>query len=161
MARRAIDTVGQGTKLGISTYAILGWQYEENIRTLGQDITRFAPFVDVISPMAYPQAFSTAGGYFDPAIHPRSRMYWLVYRTLDGYKNILGQHAWKLRPWIQGYYVSRGDMTEQIAAVYDSGLCGFTVWSASNYYQPLYSSLRYTDIPDRCTVSEKATQTIE
>lgn len=152
MARRAIDMSGSGTKLGISTYAILGWQFEDNVRTLGQDIRRFAPFVDVISPMAYPQTFSTAGGYFDPAIHPRSRMYWLVYRTLEGYKEVLGEHAWKLRPWIQGYYTDAEDMTDQIEAVYDSGLCGFTVWSASNYYQPLYAALRnMSAVPERCT----------
>ncbi|MDA0376170.1 MAG: hypothetical protein O3A80_02580 [bacterium] len=153
MARRAIDMSGSDTKLGISTYAILGWQSDDNIRTLGQDITRFAPFVDVISPMAYPQTFSTAGGYFDPAIHPRSRMYWLVYRTLEGYKEVLGEeYAWKLRPWIQGYYTDAEDMTDQIEAVYDAGLCGFTVWSASNYYQPLYSALRNSRTPNGCAL---------
>lgn len=161
MARRAIDVTGSDTKLGISTYAILGWQYKENIRTLGQDITRFAPFVDVISPMAYPQTFSTAGGYFNPAYHPRSRMYWIVYRTLAGYREVLGDHAWKLRPWIQGYYVDAMDMSEQIAAVFDSGLCGFTVWSASNYYQPLYSALQSGSVPERCRSIDRVAKSIE
>lgn len=162
MARRAIDSVGSETKLGISTYAILGWHFDQNVKTLGQDVARFAPFVDVISPMAYPQTFSVGGGYFDPTLHPRSRMYWLVYRTLDGYKEVLGEHAWKLRPWLQGYYVTAEDMKDQIAAVYDSGLCGFTVWSASNYYQPLYSALRsMKSIPDRCHMTQSIAQSIE
>jgi|TARA_Y100000310_G_scaffold175693_1_gene175766 hypothetical protein len=160
MARRAIDMADSDTKLGISTYAILGWYYDSTIQNIGQDIVRFAPFVDVISPMAYPQTFAY-GAYFDPALHPRTREYYLVSRTLKGYIEILGEHAWKLRPWIQGYYVDTGDMTEQIAAVYDSGLCGFTVWSASNYYQPLYSSLRALEVPDRCSITEEVAQVIE
>jgi len=160
MARRAIDMSGENTKLGISTYAIIGWYYDSTINNIGQDIVRFAPFVDVISPMAYPQTFAV-GAYFNPAYHPRTREYYLVLRTLEGYIEILGDHAWKLRPWIQGYYVDAGDMTEQIAAVYDSGLCGFTVWSAANYYQPLYSSLRTSEIPDRCSITEKVAQAIE
>jgi len=161
MARRAIDMSGADTKLGISTYAILGWYYDSTLKNIGQDIVRFAPFVDVISPMAYPQTFAL-GAYFNPAIHPRTREYYLVSRTLEGYKEILGkEHAWKLRPWIQGYFVSTGDMTEQIAAVYDAGLCGFTVWSASNYYQPLYSSLQHASVPERCSITEKVAQVIE
>jgi hypothetical protein len=160
MARRAIDMAESDTKLGISTYAILGWYYDSTLKNIGQDVVRFAPFVDVISPMAYPQTFAK-GAYFNPALHPRSREYYLVLRTLEGYIDILGEHAWKLRPWIQGYYVDAGDMTEQIAAVYDSGLCGFTVWSASNYYQPLYSSLQHFDIPQKCSLPEKVAQALE
>lgn len=159
MARRAVDFVGLDTKLGISTYAILGWNFEDNIKTLAQDVVRFAPFVDVISPMAYPQTFSEAGGYYIPGAHPRSRMYWLVYRTLSGYQELLGEDAWKLRPWIQGYYTSAGDMVDQIEAVYDVGLCGFTIWSAGNYYQSFYTALQQLDaVPERCRIG---TETIE
>ncbi len=160
MARRAIDMSGADTNLGISTYAILGWYFDSTVANIGQDIVRFAPFVDVISPMAYPQTFAK-GAYFNPALHPRTREYYLVRNTLEGYIELLGEHAWKLRPWIQGYYVNTGDMTEQIAAVYDSGLCGFTVWSASNYYQPLYSSLPHTSVPSRCTIRENVALAIE
>jgi len=147
MARRAIDTVGYDTKLGISTYAILGWYYDSSLINTAQDVKRFAPFVDVISPMAYPGTFAE-GAYFNPALHPRSRMYYLVHRTLEGYKEVLGEeHAWKLRPWIQGYYTTANDMVEQMDAVYAAGLCGFTVWSQGNYYGSLYSGLKRWDTP--------------
>lgn len=162
MARRAIDSVGMDTKLGISTFAILGWNYEDNIRTLGQDVVRFAPFVDIISPMAYPQTFSEAGGYFVPGQNPRSREYWIVYRTLEGYKELLGEHAWKLRPWIQGYFVDASAMVDQIEAVYDAGLCGFTVWSAGNYYQPLYQAMHQVrDTPSPCQETMQVVENIE
>jgi len=152
MAREAIDTVGYDTKLGISTYAIVGWYFESSIKNIAQDVVRFAPYVDIISPMAYPSTFAV-GAYFDPAIHPRSRMYYLVKHTLDEYKELLGpEHAWKLRPWIQGYSASPYEITEEMDAVYAAGFCGFTVWSVGNYYDSLYTAFRnwHTPLPEHC-----------
>lgn len=151
MARNAIDTCGPKTKLGLSTFAILGWNYESNLATLGQDVVRMAPIVDIISPMAYPQTFSV-GAYYNPAIHPRSRMYYLVNRTLTGYAELLGEeHTHKIRPWIQGYFTTARDMREQIDAIYDAGLCGYTVWSAGNHYGHTYQAMRTeTNRPERC-----------
>lgn len=163
MARDTIDATASGTKLGISTFAILGWQYEENVRTIAQDVVRFAPLVDVISPMAYPQTFSVAGGYYNPSIHPRSRNYWLVYRTLQGYKELLGdEHSWKLRPWIQMYFMEPADMLDQMDAVYDSGLCGFTVWSQGNYYTSFYEALsQWSGPPERCIDTSGEVEVLE
>ncbi len=150
MARKVIDRYGPDTKLGISTYAILGWNYKVNLEPLGQDVVRFAPYVDIISPMAYPSTFAN-GAYFNPAINPRSRMYYLVYKTLMGYREILGEeHEKKLRPWIQGYYVTNQDMRDQMDAVFDAGSCGFTVWSAGNYYDVPYKVLPDIKIPKWC-----------
>ena len=151
MARSVIDQYNTPTKLGVSTYAILGWNYDVNVKPLGQDVVRFAPYLDVISPMAYPSTFKL-GGYYNPNEHPRSRMYYLVYRTLTGYAEILGEeHAYKLRPWIQGYYVTQKNMRDQMDAVFDAGYCGFTVWSAGNHYDKVYKLIPEVDIPERCT----------
>jgi len=104
--------------------------------------------------MAYPSTFAI-GAYYDPAKHPRSRMYYLVYQTLKGYAELLGEeHASKLRPWIQGYYITNKDMRDEIDAVYDAGACGFTVWSAGNYYDILYKVFPDVAIPDRCREAE-------
>ncbi|HRH93279.1 MAG TPA: putative glycoside hydrolase, partial [Candidatus Peribacteria bacterium] len=140
--RASIDRCNPSTKLGISTFAILGWDYARNVETLGQDVVRFAPLVDVISPMAYPATF-TSPEYYIPGKNPRSRMYWLVYRTLTGYQKLLGpEDSHKLRPWIQGYGVVKKDMRDQIDAVYDAGLCGYQVWNAGNNYKPVYVALK-------------------
>ena len=150
-SRDTIDRCGPKTKLGLSTYAILGWDYDINVRTLGQDVVRFAPLVDIISPMAYPATF-TSNGYYIPGKHPGPRMYWLVYRTLTGYAELLGpEHSHKIRPWIQGYGVVNKDMSDQMRAVYDAGFCGFKVWNAGNNYGPTYVGLT-NDVkrPDRC-----------
>lgn len=149
-ARKTIDECGPTTKLGISSYAILGWNYPANVETLGQDVVRFAPLLDVISPMAYPATF-TSEGYYVPGKNPGSRMYWLVYRTLTGYQELLGEeNKHKLRPWIQGYYVDKQDMKDQMKAVYDAGLCGFQVWNANNNYTYTYPALKDMAVPENC-----------
>ncbi len=151
MAREVIQETGSKTKLGISTYAILGWDFDLNIKLVAQDFIRFAPLVDIISPMAYPASFAEGIAYYDPTVHRNSRMYSLVKRTLEGYKTLLGEeHAWKLRPWIQGYSASSSDIQDEIQAVYDAGLCGFTVWSPSNTYAPLYKALPQIERPKGC-----------
>jgi hypothetical protein len=66
MARDVIDRSERNVRLGISTFAILGWNFSVNFEPLGQDIPRFADIVDVISPMAYPSTFSIHA-YYDPA----------------------------------------------------------------------------------------------
>lgn len=141
MARQVIDEVNPDIELGISTYAILGWNFPINFEPLGQDIGAFGEIVDIVSPMAYPATFAV-GYYYRPGVDPVSRMYYLVYRTLEGYKELLGPNAYKLRPWIQGYNTDTQDMIDQMNAVFDSGACGFTVWSAGNYYSHTYPAMR-------------------
>lgn len=149
MARETIDSAGVQTKLGISTYAILALDFEGNIGRLGQDFVRFAPFVDVISPMAYPKSFGS--GFQKPRGFPRSRNFYLVQQTLEGYKRLLGPaSASKLRPWIQGYSMTPWDIGEEIDAVAASDLCGFTVWNPSNSYQTLYTALPAHKQPEKC-----------
>ena len=149
MARAIVDAHGKETKLGISTFAILGWDFDLNIKTLAQDVRELAPLVDVISPMAYPAEFKS-DAYYTPGKDPRSRMYTLVYRTLEGYKELLGDHRWKLRPWIQGWYTTKKDMIDQMDAVVATGACGFMVWSQGNYYDSLYSAMNEWKQPEDC-----------
>ena len=152
MARETIDTVHPETKLGISTYAILGWDFPLNLEYLGQDFVRFAPYLDVISPMAYPASFS-ANAYYNPKKHPRSRAYYLVYRTLTGYADLLGpEQSQKIRPWIQGYFFTSDDIRDEIDAVYDAGFCGYQFWNAQNNYGPAYAGMMKAAAsrPERC-----------
>lgn len=157
MAREAIDECGDGTTLlGLSTYAILGWNYEVNLATLGQDVVRFVREngVDIISPMAYPATF-TSEGYYVPGKHPGPRDYWLVYRTLTGYTDLLKEDVdagtVHIRPWIQGYYISSDDAAAQIRAVYDAGYCGYQFWNANNNYGPAYSGMNKAPArPEKC-----------
>ncbi len=150
MAREVINTSGRNVRLGISTYAILGWNFPVNFESVGQDIPHLANIVDVISPMAYPSTFSIHA-YYDPARDKGSRMYHLVKKTLLGYRDLVGpENVHKLRPWIQGYGVTEKNMHDQMQAVFDADLCGFTVWSASNAYGPTYKAMGKMEIPEEC-----------
>lgn len=149
MSREAIDECGPNTKLGVSTFAILGWNYERNVPSIGQDVVRFAHMLDVISPMAYNANFSMHS-YSDPT-GQRGRWNYLVYRTLTGYAEELGpEHAWKLRPWLQGWGVGTNEMVKQMQGVFDAGSCGFLVWNADNAYDPSYKAMERIDIPEHC-----------
>lgn len=151
-AREAIDRCGPETKLGISTFSVLGWDHDANVNGIGQDIRQLAPLVDVISPMAYNANFSLENpNWAAPAGHKGGRWHWLVYRTLVGYKEIIGEeNAYKLRPWLQGWGVTSADMTKQIQAVYDAGACGFMVWNAGNEYLPSYAAMKNVPVPENC-----------
>jgi hypothetical protein len=150
MAREVIDASGRPTKLGISTYAILGWNFPINFESVGQDIPELAKIVDVISPMAYPATFSI-NAYYNPKKNKGSRMYHLVWKTIMGYHELVGpKNAHKIRPWIQGYGVTEKNMHDQIQAVFDAGVCGFTVWSSGNVYGPTYKAMGKMQIPETC-----------
>lgn len=159
MAREVVDDVNPRVRLGISTYAILGWDFEINLEALGQDFVLFAPYVDIISPMAYVQTFPPS--FKDSGPDARSRPYYLVYRTMLGYADRLGpEHEKKLRPWIQGYDMTVQDMRDQIQAVRDAGYCGYTVWSAGNLYGPTYPAIREeAEWPVRCQGEYVVTET--
>ena len=150
MAREVIDASRRPTRLGISTYAILGWNFPVNFEAVGQDIPQFAKIVDVISPMAYPSTFAM-NAYYEPGRDKGSRMYHLVWKTVVGYRELVGpENAHKIRPWIQGYGVTEKNMNDQIQAVFDAGACGFTVWSASNAYGPAYKAMSKMQVPPDC-----------
>jgi hypothetical protein len=149
MSREAIDACGPDTRLGVSTFAILGWDYDANVASIGQDVVRFAPMLDVISPMAYNANFSLEN-YGDPT-GKRGRWNYLVYRTLTGYAEELGpEHAWKLRPWLQGWGVNTGELRHQIQGVFDSGTCGYMIWNAGNDYSHAYPAMDRVTPPERC-----------
>lgn len=151
-AREAIDRCGPKTKLGISTFAVLGWDHDANVNGIGQDIRQLAPLVDVISPMAYNANFSLENpNWAAPAGHKGGRWHWLVYRTLTGYIDLIGkENAYKLRPWLQGWGVTSSDMEKQIQAVYDAGACGFMVWNAGNEYAASYAAMKDVEVPANC-----------
>lgn len=150
MARDVIDRSQRPVKLGISTYAILGWNFPVNFEAVGQNIPEFARIVDVVSPMAYPATFAP-NAYYSPGRDKGSRMYHLVWKTVMGYRGLVGEeNAHKIRPWIQGYGVTEKNMQDQIQAVFHAGGCGFTVWNASNAYATTYKAMKKMEIPETC-----------
>ncbi len=152
MARDTRDTINPVARIGISTYAILGWDFDVNVEPLGQDFVKLAPYVDIIAPMAYPDTFAQ-NSYYIPGKSPRTRPYFLVWRTLKGYVDRLGpDQAQKLRPWLQAYNLDAKGIGDEIDGVYDNGLCGFTFWNANNNYGNTYAAMKaaLARRPEKC-----------
>ncbi len=100
--------------------------------------------------MAYQQTF---GDTYNSPSASMSREYYLVKRTLDGYKKMLDEVGYQgaIRPWIQGYYISGQNMRNEIQAVYDAGMCGFQVWNANNNYGQTFAGMENPpEKPERC-----------
>gem|GEM_PF-2644932 len=149
MARETIDAEKPETILSVNTFAILAWDGDASEQSLGQDVVALAEFADIIAPMLYPNTFSRDNPNYSLA--GKSFEYSTVFLTLEKYRELLGEEdAKKLRPWIQGYYTTKKNMTDQIEAVYDAGVCGFTVWDIKNDYSNFYKILQEMEIPEEC-----------
>ena len=126
--------------IGIDVFGSVAYQPHHII---GQDLTRLAPHIDVVSPMLYPSHF-----YGD-----RLRLS-NPYRTLlEGStmgKNKISGHAVRMIPYIQGFamnlsYANMNLYTyikEQIRACEDAGTDGFFVWNAGNDYSTTFAVLK-------------------
>jgi len=149
MVRNTIDRLNPNVQLSINTFAILGWNYEENVVTLGQDVLRFTKYVDIIAPMIYPSTFKSKW-YYNPRTDKGGRIYTIVKKTLMGYADILGEDAVKLRPWLQGYVAKKEEALSQIRGVFDAGYCGFMFWEGKNDYALTYRALKMVEVPENC-----------
>ncbi|MCF7845727.1 MAG: putative glycoside hydrolase [Candidatus Peribacteraceae bacterium] len=150
MAREAIDSQKMDAVLSVDTFAILVWDFGRSEAALGQDINALVGYADIIAPMLYPATFSRDNPQY--VLKGKSHEYSTVFLTLEKYKDVLGKNTKKLRPWIQGYYVDIEQVRDQIEAVFDAGICGFTVWDIQNDYSEAYEILSELKIPDGCPI---------
>jgi hypothetical protein len=152
MVREVIDSKTNKAIFSIDTFAIIGLDFDANAGPIGQNVKALAPYVDIIAPMLYPSTFGIETAYYDPKYDKGGRSYSLVKKTLLAYKQLLGEEeAHKLRPWIQGYYMGKGDLIQQIKGVYDAGYCGFLVWNIFNDYTLTYAAMREVEVPAACS----------
>jgi hypothetical protein len=111
---------------------------------IGQNFTRIASSVDVISAMIYPSHWSD--GYFGIP-KPDKEPYRLVTEYVKHEKEKLAElpNPPISRPWIQdftaswlgaGNYIKYGkeEVSEQIKALNDSGIREYLIWNANNNY---------------------------
>jgi hypothetical protein len=105
---------------------------------IGQNPRQIAKIVDVMSPMIYPQGYSSGEYNIDcPVCNPRD----LVLATMrDWQKATVGGTA-ELRPWIQAYdWLDHPYGPQQIAAqvegVREFTDRGFLLWDAGSEYDP-------------------------
>ncbi len=151
MVREVVDEKNPRAILSVNTFAILAWDYQQNVDAIGQDIKAFAADVDIIAPMLYPNTFGHNLRYYNSRTDSGSREYNIVKKSVEKYRELLGEDAHKLRPWIQGYYTTKKNMVDQIQGVYDGGACGFTIWDIYNNYKASYEGMREVEVPSECS----------
>lgn len=102
---------------------------------IGQKMVAMTEWVDFVSPMVYPSHYNKGEyGIADPNKAP----YHTVYMGMSGAVKRLGDHAPKLRPWLQDFslgvrYGSK-EVREQIQACYDSGIGDWLLWNPGCKY---------------------------
>lgn len=102
---------------------------------IGQRLREFAPYLDSISPMEYPDTYNAgmlqAMGIEDCAV-PRYCPYETVFHSTRGALDRAG--TTRVRPWIQAYGWSTADYLQEKKAANDAGSYGWIFWNNEGLY---------------------------
>jgi hypothetical protein len=132
----------EGIPVSADLFGMTYWQ--ENDFGIGQRLADVLPFVDFVSPMAYPSHYPDGfRGHANPALAP----YDIVKSTVDEGATLMVPHGFdpaetrrKTRVWIQDFDIGAVYTAErieaQIEAVRDAGGSGWMLWNARNVYEP-------------------------
>lgn len=122
---------------------IFGIASHRPAHTIGQDPQELADVVNTFCPMVYPS-------HFEPYLKHAVRPYETIADSVKALKNQLVNHTnVSVIPYIElfnyRYKLSREGrlryIEAQMKAARDSGADGWYVWSATNYYKPLFEVL--------------------
>lgn len=132
----------EGIPVSADLFGMTYWQ--ENDFGIGQRLADVLPFVDFVSPMAYPSHYPDGfRGHANPATAP----YDIVKSTVDEGAALVAPQGFdpaetrrKTRVWIQDFDIGAVYTAElieaQIKAVRDAGASGWMLWNARNVYEP-------------------------
>ncbi len=112
---------------------------------IGQNFSKIAQHVDVISAMIYPSHWTGNFGITKPDLEP--------YRLVEEYAKVENERLKKLstpptsRPWLQDFtatWLGKGnykvygkqEIEDQIRALHKQGIYEFLLWNAGNVYTP-------------------------
>ena len=124
-ARSRLHPIGCGVSAAI--FGIVS--SSETDEGIGQTPEAVSASVDVVSPMLYPSHYSPGWlGFADPNEHPGP----VIAHALDSVSDRLAPST-LMRPWIQGFYYSSGQVLEQIREAEARG-AGWIIWNASGSY---------------------------
>lgn len=133
----------KGVLISIDVFGVIAWNKDIDQRITGQKVEDLAKYVDVMCPMVYPSHFGTIfDGKKNPADHP---VYFVDQGVKKLYAKIEGSGA-VVRPWIQGFgwrvsNFGSGYVGKQIDAAKAANAVGYSVWNASNKYEPTWKAM--------------------
>ncbi|MFH1542018.1 MAG: putative glycoside hydrolase, partial [bacterium] len=89
--------------IAVDIFGVTAWQSNKDNQTLGQDVKRMAPYIDVLSPMLYPSHFHQG---YDGFANPGSEPYYFMSQGVKKTKELLSNEAVAVVPWLQGFNMS-------------------------------------------------------
>ncbi|MDA3901196.1 MAG: family 10 glycosylhydrolase [Spirochaetes bacterium] len=127
--------------VSIDIFGVVAWGNENDINSTGQQISRLAPYCDIICPMLYPSHFNNNfRGIEKPGDSP-------YYFISEGVNRVKSQAKGTfVRPWLQafGWRVTNYNgayIQEQIRASIDTGAEGYIFWNAKNNYDTVLEGM--------------------
>ncbi|MEK9132428.1 MAG: putative glycoside hydrolase [Patescibacteria group bacterium] len=132
-----------GVKVSVDVFGIVVW---DNVswKVIGQNIAELGKYVDAIYPMPYPSHFGFGwGGHANPANEP----YFFVQETTKKFVEQTVGTGVQIRPWLQGFAMRVTNyggwyVKEQVKALNDIGMDGWTIWNAANNYGVSFAGLK-------------------
>lgn len=130
---------------------IFGIAADRPAHTIGHDVSVLAPFVNAFCPMVYPS-------HYEPFRAHAVRPYETVFNSVTALKKQLAGHPdvsvyAYLELFNYRFPLSASEKMKYIIAemkaAHDSGANGWYVWSATNYYGPLWRVLANKNAPEK------------
>ncbi|MGQ9497624.1 MAG: putative glycoside hydrolase [Desulfotomaculales bacterium] len=133
--RYAREQLGWEKRLSAAVFGFMGVAVDD--QRIGQRPERMAPYLDYISPMAYPSHYSPGNyGFANPNAHP----YEVVAGTLDDFARLITTSGCRLRPWLQAFTLGPppygpAQIQAQIRATEERGIHTWLLWNPGVVYK--------------------------
>ncbi|MEW6572384.1 MAG: putative glycoside hydrolase [Bacillota bacterium] len=134
--RYAREQIGWEKWLSVAVFGFMG--YAKDDQKIGQRPERLAPFLDFLSPMAYPSHYSPGNyGFSNPNAHP----YEVVDGTLSDFEKLIDTSGCRLRPWLQAFTLGPppfgpAEIKAQMKATVKHGIQTWLLWNPCVIYRP-------------------------
>lgn len=134
--RYARKELGWGKWLSVAVFGFMG--YAKDDQKIGQRPERLAPFLDFLSPMAYPSHYSPGNYGFS---NPNARPYEVVDGTLTDFERLIEHSGCRLRPWLQAFSLGPppygpAEIKAEMKAAAKHGIRTWLLWNPYVNYRP-------------------------
>jgi len=122
-----------GVTISVDLFGLVAWKTDDF--GIGQVVEAIAPHVDVICPMLYPSHFPPGFlGRQKPQDYPLEIMEMSLKRIRKRTDKVV-------RPWIQGFWYTAGEINAQINGLANAQTSNWSVWNPGGNYATTYEAL--------------------
>jgi hypothetical protein len=133
LARAGSQLKPSGVLISVDVFGMTAWKTGDF--GVGQVLEQIAPHVDVICPMFYPSHFPAN---FLECENPAEYPYKIIKLSLEEMRK---QTTKEIRPWIQGFWYTPGEIIAQLEGVSENSIPSWAVWHPSGRYARTFEAL--------------------